>query len=154
VALSPTSSRSSSSGGGVTVVEVVTFTATVSIAGTAEATPTNVVSLAAHTLTSSVVYCLELFAASVAPGPTTGSRIDVIYRDGTTSQGIVARYEQNSASTVRFGALYARVYITGDGASHTYVFAAYRLISDGSIAAGAGGSGALLPGYIRLSSGS
>lgn len=140
-------------GGGVTVLSYVELTGTVSVTGTSEAAPTDIVSAAAVTVDGSTLICVEVYLPRIGLAPNSGARIRVYLREGGTSLGEFGLFENNASATSRAGMCFARRFLTPSAGSHTYKISASREVSDGSIGAGAGGSGNAMPGYIRITSG-
>lgn len=155
MALVPSTSRGSTSAGGVTVLSYVEWTTSVPISPTTAATATTVVTAAAITGDGSTQICIEGFSPSPLVGNTATARLYIALFDGSTQLGVMADLGNAAAAFLRQH-FYARRYLTPSAASHTYSLRAYRFNTDGDVTAGVGGSGdgVLMPGYIRITSGS
>jgi hypothetical protein len=126
------------------------FTSAVTVSATAETTPDNVVAAPAIAFDGSTRVCLEFFAPRVDIGAVAGAFVLVnLWDDTTTDLGricVAASPAAVASSVPMFGVRY----FTPPAATKTYRARAWRVSSNGSIVGGAGGAGATLPGFIRI----
>jgi hypothetical protein len=127
----------------------VEFNASVSITATVEATPNDVVSAGAFTFDGATRICIEFEATEMETGTTAGSFVLLNLWDDTTDLGRFAIVE-NSATGLVGVSVHRRRFLTPTAGNHTYKVRGWRVNSDGSVSAGAGGVGLTLPGYIRI----
>jgi hypothetical protein len=134
---------------GTELINYTEFTSNVTVAATAEATPTDVVSSGAITYAATPIK-IEFFAPVVVQAGTAGGVIVVNLWDASTDLGRVGVWI--NPSTVQNGNPgYGVRFLTPTAASHTYRFRAWRSSTSGSVEVGAGGAGTRLPGFIRVS---
>ncbi len=117
-------------------------TTNLTVASATEATGTTVITCAAHVFDGSPV-CAHFYSGQIAPD--TGDFIVVNLFESTTQIGRLGIVQ----GTVATG-LSAWLRFTPTAASHTYVVTAFRGSVNGTILAGAGGTGALVPSFIRF----
>lgn len=145
----------SGTAGGVNVgtpfeIDYVEFTSSVNITATAEASADTVVTANAESFDGSTIAIIEFFSPRVRPAASIGAIIDVVLYDGSSSIGLWGRgYSATAQSENR--AMYLVRRITPSNASHTYSVRAIVTTGTGVVGAGAGGSGAAMPGFIRIS---
>lgn len=120
------------------------FTSNVSITSGDGDNPTDVVSSGAVTYDGTRV-CIEFFAVIVEPA--NADFISICLWDASTRMGEMAEV---ALSGTRDVTVLARRYLTPSAASHTYRIRAFRNAGNGTLYAGAGGSGQHMPGYIRV----
>lgn len=121
------------------------FTSPVSITATTEGTANTVVTATAHTYDGATVALIEFFAPAVLIGT---NRIDfALYLDGA-SIGLLSDSVNTSNPPWSHARLARRV--TPASGSRTYSVRAFVNGGTGSVRAGAGGSGAVVPGFIRV----
>jgi hypothetical protein len=125
-------------------VNYTAFTSPVSITATTEATANQIVTSGAITY-EAVPHMIEFFSSRYdAPA---GQTMHIIVRDSTTVLGRITSVVPTANVT---GLLAFRV--TPTAASHTYNIAAHMTgAATGTIQAGAGGAGASVSGFIRIS---
>lgn len=124
------------------------FTSNVTVTATTEAGANTVVTATAFTSDATPVI-IEFFAPSVLLFAGTAGAINcVLFEDGSPI-GVLA-YAENSAADAFQLPVLGRRRLTPTAASHTYSIRAHRNGGNGTIAAGAGGAGAYVPGYIRI----
>jgi hypothetical protein len=131
-------------GGGPTQLAYVEFTSPVTLAGTNEAGATSVVSAGAVSFDGSTRVCIEFFAPYLL-APSGVSAFLVLY-DGSSSIGQMVQL----GNGVLVVSPHAQRYLTPSNALHTYSVRGYDSSGTGSVGAGAGGSGNLMPGFIRI----
>lgn len=142
-------------GGGVTVIDYTEFTGNVDIASNSEASPTNIVVAGAHTFDGATLCCIEFYSPNVVFNATLNGGLFIDIYDGTTSIGRLAALQTPSGDGALNYNLFGRRYLTPSAASHTYKIGGwYSTVADPFVKAGAGGTTTLLPGYIRITSGS
>lgn len=131
-------------------IDYVEFTSSVNITATAEASADTVVTANAESFDGSTIAIIEFFSPRVRPAASIGAIIDVVLYDGSSSIGLWGRgYSSTAQSENR--AMYLVRRITPSNASHTYSVRAIVTTGTGVVGAGAGGSGAAMPGFIRIS---
>lgn len=142
-------------GGGVTVIDYTEFTGNVDISSNSEASPTNIVVAGAHTFDGATLCCIEFYSPNVVFNATLNGALFIDIYDGTTSIGRLAALQTPSGDGALNYNLFGRRYLTPSAASHTYKIGGwYATVADPFVKAGAGGTTTLLPGYIRITSGS
>lgn len=138
-------------GGGSALLDYTQFTSGASITATTEGGADTVVTASAVVLGGSTNIDIEFYSPSVRP------RIDVadygisfwLY-DGSSSIGKIASVVTPDAGYDN-KPVYVRVRLSApSAASHTYSIRASVDAGTGLVDAGAGGSGNLFPGYIRI----
>jgi hypothetical protein len=118
------------------------YTSNVTVSGASEGAATSVVAAGSFTADGSSAYIVEFYAPTISPGASTG--VVVILLEGSTVLG-------NIAFTSSQGDCLVRRKVTPASGSRTYSVKAWKAGSnDGTIEAGSGGTGAYLPGYIRV----
>ena len=130
-------------------IAYVEFTSLVSVTATVEASAQDVVSSGAIAYDGSRIK-VEFFSPEVEVGSTAGSFVVLNLFDGSTDLGRIGLVE-NSATGVVGAPVYCQRYLTPSVATHTYKIVAWRVNSNGSVHGSAGGTGADLPGFIRVS---
>lgn len=128
----------------------VEFTSPVSITSTTEAGANSVVSAGSVAFDGSTRVRIEFFSPDVLAGSTAGSYTILTLWDGSTDLGRIAVVGHSLLVFAPEVAVKAERYLTPTAASHTYTIKAWRVASDGTVSAGAGGTGVLLPGFIRI----
>jgi hypothetical protein len=127
------------------------FTSNKTVTATAEASADTVVSATAHTYDGSTDVLIHFFAAEARPSAgTIGQTLTFYLFDGSSSIGeigkIITQAAQNANQPI---SLWRK--LTPSAASHTYsVRAIVNGATSGVVVAGAGGSGAVVPGFIRV----
>jgi hypothetical protein len=141
--------------GGVTVIDYTQFTSSVDIASTSEGSPTTIVTAGAHTFDGATLACIEFYAPGFTTNAVAGSGFFLdLYQDGT-SLGRMCIIQNPSAGSGLTTPLFARRYLTPASGSRTYKIGGWSFsAADPVVNAGAGGTTATLPGYIRITSGS
>lgn len=123
------------------------FTANVLCTATTEATANTVVSASAVTFDGSTAVVIEFFASDY--DATDAPVFELFLYDGASSIGKVHRRHVTTANSM--GAITVSRRLTPSAASHTYSIRGSVSSGSGvSVKAGAGGSGAVVPGYIRI----
>jgi hypothetical protein len=148
VALSPTSSRGTA-GAASSQLAYVEFTSSVTISATTEGTAQDVVSSGAVTY-AAVATIIEFSCPVIEPVTfATPPGIFFILQDGATVLGRLAFFGPGAAVQSDDSPRLSRQ-LTPSAGSHTYKVTAYRLNQNWTVAAGSGGTGAYVPGYIRV----
>ncbi len=125
------------------------ITSNASITATTEATANTVVSGNAVTYDGSTIVLIHAFAPLVAPG-TGAVWIRFQLYDGSSSIADTWGYWQ-PASPPEYVPVNLFRRLTPSNASHTYSLRAYQANSNtGTVFAGAGGSGNVVPAFIRI----
>lgn len=119
------------------------FTSAVSITATTEGTANTVVTASAVTFDGSTVVLIEFSAPSVKAG--TGNIIMCLFEDGTAIGNIGFNDNAGKFVPMRLG----RRRTPANG-SRTYSVRAFVDAGTGSVTGGAGGAGANVPGWIRI----
>lgn len=125
------------------------FTASVTVAGTAEGSATSVVSAAAVTFDGATN--IEARFACPAFTVVAGHTLHIVLYDATSAVGELTQIINNTAVNIRFpGGTFPRR-LTPSAASHTYNVKAWAsAATTDTVDAGTGGTGVLVPGHIRL----
>lgn len=127
------------------------FTSPVSVTAVTEATANSVVTADAVTFDGSTAVWIEFFSPLVHPDFTASSRIlNLVLYDGSSSIGQLGSITTPAAGELDAPTLVKRR-LTPAAASKTYSVRAYVNGGTGGVTAGAGGAGAYVPGYIRIS---
>lgn len=126
------------------------ITAPASITATTEATANTVVTASAVTFDGATVVQIEFYAPYFQPDAAAGNRVIIaVLYDGAASIGLLA-----NATFVPTGTqavpVFASRRLTPSSAAHTYSIRAYVSAGTGAVGAGAGGSGAYMPAFIRI----
>lgn len=130
-----------------TVLSYVEWTADVTITSTTAAGANTVATAASVTVDGSTQLCVEVFSPAVQPG-ASGAVLVTVWQD-STDLGIIG-YDSNPQF---YTPLFGRRYVTPSAGSYVYSVRAWRAVNDGTVRGGSGGSGNLLPGYIRVTKG-
>lgn len=128
------------------------ITADVPIASTTEAAGTTIISPGALTFDGSAVIC-EMFSPRVlvdTVGP--GDSVVVSLFEGATQIGRLVVVSVSVAGTPAGVPVIGRLRFMPSGGAHTYTVTAYSTSVTGTptVQAGAGGTGSLVPAYIRF----
>lgn len=148
MALAPTSSRSS--GSGVTVGSYVQFTGSVAVAATTAAAATTIVTAASVTVPAATLVTVEVYAPRFQTA--SAETIFLMLWQDSTDLGMLGRFASGAGTL--FGPVQVRRYLTPGAGAFTYSARAYSSSGTSSIQGGAGGTDTLLPGYIRVTTGS
>lgn len=137
-------------GGGTSEVDYVEFTSNVNVTATTEATANSIVTGSSVAFDGSTAYLIEFFAPGARPDNGAVSRILnlYLYEDGA-SIGRIA-FMTDAASGNNIAPLLGFRRRTPSAGSHTYSVRAAVDAGTGVVAAGAGGSTATVPGFIRI----
>ena len=122
------------------------ITSNVSVTATTEATANSVIAASAITFDGATPILMEFFAPYATPGGAAS--LYSIWLDGATSLGYAAA--NISGSTAYMPGWNARKRFTPTNAAHTYSVAAFVGSGTGTISAGAGGTGAANPAWIKI----
>lgn len=128
----------------------VEFTSPVSITATVEASSDIIVSAGSVAFDGSTRVCIEFFTPDLHADPVVGRFVGLWYFDGSTSIGSPAFHYAQVATQENTEPVYVRRFLTPSNASHTYSIRGYVSAGTGSVAAGVGGAGNYVPGYIRI----
>ncbi len=141
-------------GGGGNAIELdyVQITSNVSPTATTEATANTVVTGSAVTYDGSTPVVLEFFSETVRPTATGGASLSLYLYDGSSSIGRIGLLSNPapSGSNVLGVPVHIKRRLTPSAASHTYSIRAAVSSGTGLISAGAGGSTAVMPAFIRI----
>lgn len=134
--------------------DYVEFTGGAAPTATSEATANTVVTANAKAFDGSTVVVVEFFAPSARAdaGAAGRSMTFVLYDDtggGAASIGMIGFTRTPAASTANHPVLLRRR-LTPSNATHTFSIRAHVSAGTGDITSGTGGSGAFMPGYIRI----
>ena len=150
--MTPLIQGGSSGGGGTQGTEVGydQITSSVNVASTTEATPTAIISCAAHTFDGAAVL-LTVFAPQIVSPSVLSSFVVVLLFESTTEITRLGTFLTPAAANMDQGAtlLYR---FTPTAGSHTYTISAYASSTTGtpSISCGAGGTATLNPAFARF----
>lgn len=130
--------------------DYVEKTSSTSITATAEASADTVVTAGAVVFDGSTTVYVEFYSAAFrADTGAAGRELRICLYDGSSSIGQIGFVTSPAASaTVHTGII--RRKLTPSAASHTYSIRAFVNSGTGTISAGAGGSGAAMPAFIRI----
>jgi hypothetical protein len=131
------------------------FTSAVSPTATAEASANTVVTADAFTFDGQSGWYIEFYCSNARPDVAAESTLRVWLFDdtggGAASIGRMAVLTSDDAGTVGANSsILVRRKLTPSAGSHTYSVRATVSAGTGSLNAGAGGSGNVMPGYIRI----
>lgn len=127
-------------------------TSSVTVSGATEASGTTVISCGAHTFDGSAVVA-EFFCGGAIPG--AGDFIIVSLFEGGTQIGRLALAQSGQTTTIvsiqnTSIPTIGKLRFTPSAASHTYTVTAIKGTNNGTLLAGAGGTGTIVPMYIRF----
>jgi hypothetical protein len=130
------------------------ITTGVSIASSSAATPTTLITCAAHTFDGAPVV-LEVFSAIVFLGSGSNGTVSVALWEGIAQIGLLAQIEGPSVGTGGSGpSMLGKYRFTPSAGAHTYVIRGFAssLTGTPSFNAGSGGTGAnsYLPAFARF----
>ena len=129
--------------------DYVQITSSVTITGTTDATATAVIDGNAVTYDGSTRIKLEFFALGASI--TSAQELLVVVYDGATDLGKLAVLVNDSATATHDeGPLYGAMFLTPSAGAHTFHVKAWKTGGTISIYAGAGGAGAVLPTWYRI----
>lgn len=124
----------------------VEYIGIVTVSSATEATGTAIVDSGTVSYANTPII-IEFFSPWIQPAAT--DFIIVCLFDGATEIGRIASCQDLAASVVNFPVL-ARRRLTPSAGNHQYNVTAFRNSLNGTVNAGAGGTGTYLPGYIRI----
>lgn len=130
-------------------MDYVQFTSSVNITATVEASADTIVTANALAGDGSTIYVIEFFCPRVRV-PAGNVNFNLWLFDGSTSQGFFGILTGPDATNEMRVPTFLSRRLTPSNASHTYSVRATVGSGTGVADAGAGGSGTLLPGYIRI----
>lgn len=128
------------------------ITSPVTIVSGTESSGTPVITCGAHTFDGAPVMA-EFFSPGVLTAVTsTTPLVRISLFEGATQIGRLATIEPVAAgSTVgQLSSLSGRLRFTPSAGSHSYTVTAYALNGDGTVQAGAGGTGVNVPAFVRF----
>lgn len=126
------------------------FTSAVNLTATSAATADTIVTAGAFAGDGTTSIVVEFFCVSLdTSGSASPNWITVVLYDGGSSIGTIGIAFIAATTAVRMPAAFKRK-LTPSAASHTYSIRAYVNGGTGSAAAGAGGSGNNVPGFVRV----
>lgn len=135
---------------GFAEIDRVEFTSPVTISASSEAAATTIVTGSALTFDGATTVDIEFYSDSIQPGSTATNVINIWLYDGSSSIGVMAQYSNPASSTYRAPCFVVRRLTPSIGV-HTYSIRGDRSSgSNGTVNAGAGGTGNHMPGYIRV----
>lgn len=122
------------------------ITANVTVSSSTEATPTAIISCAAHTFDGTAVL-LQVFIPSNQVAAAAGAEIVVVLFEATTELGRLGTF---GGTTGVNGQGYYGYRFTPSAASHTYTISGYQASGNATVNAGAAGTAAYLPAFARF----
>src|SRR5439155_7616950 len=127
------------------------ITSGVNVVATAEGTPTAIIAGTAHTY-ENVPYVAEFFSASVTDSSAAAGTLTVLLIADGSSIGRIAVSDSVTVSTQIIQAITGKLRFTPTAAAHTYSVSAFASSTTGTpaVGAGAGGSGVLVPAFLRI----
>lgn len=132
-------------------LDYVQITSPVSITGTTEGTAQTVVTGTSVAYDGSTIIEIEFYAQYAEVEDASGASLIVLLYDGATVLGRLATITNVAAAALRVPLCLKRR-LTPSAASHSYVIKAYTTVAsaNAAIGAGAGGTGAGLPAFLRI----
>ena len=128
-------------------VAYTSWSSNVSVTATTEGTANSLASTGAITY-ENVPHLIEVFSPKCTP-PASGVQMFVTLYDSTTVIGRFVTAEVNATGAIGLP-FYVGHRLVPSAASHTYNVKAHVISGTGTMAGGAGGSAAFLPGFIRI----
>lgn len=129
--------------------DYVEKTSNTSITATTEGTANTIVTGASVSYDGSTAVMIEFFAPAINSAGGSGNSIVIcLYEDGS-SVGQLGTVFNNGATALQVPVFTARRRTPSNG-SHTYSIRAFVNTGTGTVSAGAGGSGASFPCYMRI----
>lgn len=148
--LKPTSSRGAGELGELFYTE---FTSNVTVNVYSEATAVTIVSSGSQTFSDTII--IEFFCPVIEPtADSNGTGLFFLLQDGSTVLGQLAFVSTPTSATSGDVPVHLVRRLTPAAGSHTYKITAYSPVSgkNWTVFGGSGGSGAYVPGFIRISS--
>jgi hypothetical protein len=136
-------------GGSSSELDYAQITSPVAPTATTEATANTVVTGAAVAYDGSTPINIEFFSPQARAQGTTNAQLILVLYDGAASIGLLGVLNSPS-SNPNWVPLLARTRITPSAATHTYSIRAFVSTGTASIQAGAGGLGAVVPAFMRI----
>lgn len=138
-------------GGGAELDYVQVTSGSVSVAGTSEGTGTTLVTGSSIALDGSTSVMVEFFSPRVTMAGNAGQGLIFDLFDGATALGRIAVAFQPSSDDVwELPVIGKRRLATPSAASHQYIVKCWRTGTSGTVYGGAGGTGAQVPMYVRV----
>lgn len=131
-------------------IDYVEKTSNTSVTATSEGTANTVVTGSAVTYDGSTSIVVEFFAFSANVPAGAGNQITLVLYDNGSSIGLLGRVRTPAAGTALEVTVRMARRLTPSAEAHTYSIRAYVNTGTGSVDAGAGGSGAVVPAFIRI----
>lgn len=131
-------------------VDYVALTTGVNITATAEGSADTIVTANAVAFDGSTIAIIEFFVPRARPQATGSATLDIVLYDGASSIGLLGRLTA-AAAVSQNTALHLVHRLTPSNASHTYSIRGIVSTGTGVVTGAAGGSGAVMPGFIRIS---
>lgn len=125
------------------------ITAPVTVSSTTEATGTTVITAAAHTFDGAPVIA-EFFAPAVSAAAATNGTVIISLFESTTQISRLGAVTNNAVAGVIDVPCCLQLRFTPTAASHTYTVTAFEANGNATITAGALGTGAYSPAYLRF----
>ena len=129
-------------------LDYVEYTGNVSITATSEGTADTVVTGTSKAYVAEKMW-VEFFSPNATPQATTDARLNFLLYEGATVRGIFGYLETPGSATDDKPVLLRRR-ITPSAGTFSWIVKAYVSTGTGTVRAGAGGSGNLVPGYIAV----
>ena len=127
------------------------ITTGVNVASTTEGSPTAIIAGTSHVY-ENVAYVFEFYSPSVTDSSAAGGTVTALLIQDAASIGRLAVAESVAATTQVILALVGKYRFTPTAGAHTFGVSAFASSATGTpaIGAGAGGSGTLVPAYLRV----
>jgi hypothetical protein len=129
-------------------VDYTEFTSPVTISATTEAGATTIVTAVPFTADGTSPVVVRFFSPRIAPANQSGGALNFALYEGSSSIGRIGRVEGVFNQNDFTGVMERR--FTPTSGSKTYSIRAYQENGNGSVHAGVGGFGNLMPGYIWI----
>lgn len=144
----PTGATGSTGAAGQAEFDYVEFTSNVNVTATTEGTANTVVTGTSLSF-SAVPYIIEFYSAAVKTANTANAELYILLYEDSTLLGYMAGVITAAANGNDRPVLVRRKRTPSAG-THQYIIKAIVSAGTGVVKAGSGGTGAFLPGYIRI----
>ena len=127
------------------------ITATVNVTSTSDTAPTTIIAGSAHTFDGAPVIAEFFSPVVVTPSLAAGNLTGITLFEGASSLAVLAEIITPAAANTKVPVL-LRFRFTPSAGSHTYGIGAWATNTTGTpaVVAGASGSGAFVPAYLRF----
>lgn len=130
-------------------VDYVAYTSSTNVSQTAEGSADTIVTANGVAFDGSTIARIDFFVPRARPAASAGANLEFVLYDGASSIGLLGRIFSAAATSANV-AVKLEHYLTPSNATHTYSIRAIVSTGTGVVAGGAGGSGAIMPGFIAI----